>query len=407
MKITIRKTFKYRVYRCDKRDKYLHRRIDRAGQIWNHCLALQRRFYRLTGKYIQPNRMKSHIAKLRRQVARFEHWQLLGSQVVQDVAERQDRAYQRFFRGLAKRPPKFKKVKKYSSITYKQAGWKLRADTNVHETGGKQGGKKHIKSTGHLVIEGVEYKFVKHRELEGKIKTITMKRDSCNRLFVCFSVECEIDMPERVMTGETAGLDFGLQTFLTDDNGNAYKSPEFLKQELGRIKQLSRAFSHKQRGSKAHKRAQYALSRAQIRVSDKRTDSHYKLAHQLCDTFDTIYLEDLNLQGMKRLWGRKVSDLAFGEFVTILKWIGKKRGVELVFIDRYEPSSKTCSHCGSIQKLTLNDRVYACHRCGLVLDRDHNAARNIKRIGASIRLPEACQTGACTCLVVDGRSSLF
>lgn len=382
----IRKTFKYRLYRCDKRDKHLHDKINIAGIVWNHCLALQKRYYRLTGGYISKYRMQKHIGKLRSKSPRFAYWKKLGSQTTQLVTHKLDDAYQRFFKKLAKRPPKFRKVKLYRSITFTQAGWKLLGKNK-------------------LWIQGKVYKFVKHRELEGAIKSVTIKRDSCNRLWVCFSVECEIEIPKRVMTGKTAGLDFGLKTFLTDDTGKVYKSPEFLRQELKTIKRLSRQFSLKQKGSKSRKRAKYALSRAQIRVSDKRTDSHYKLAHQLCDEFDTIYLEDLNIAGMKRLWGRKVSDLAFGGFVTILKWIAKKCAVEIVFIDRYEPTSKMCSHCGNLQDMPLSYRVYECNCCGLVLDRDHNASINIKRIGASIQLPEACQTGTCACIAVDGRST--
>lgn len=267
----------------------MHDKINIAGMVWNDYLALQKRYYRLTGGYISKYKMQKHIGKLRSKSPRFAYWKKLVSQTTQLITHKLDDAYQRFFKKLAKRPPKFRKVKLYRSITFTQAGWKLLDNNKLH-------------------IQKRTYKFVKHRELEGMIKTVTIKRDSYNRLWVCFSVECEGNFEPRVMTGKTAGLDFGLKTFLTDDTGKTYKSPEFLKQELKTIKQLSRQFSLKQGGSKARKRARYALSRAQIRVSDKRTDSHYKLAHQLCDEFETIYLEDLNIAGMKRLWGRKISD---------------------------------------------------------------------------------------------------
>lgn len=101
--------------------------------------------------------------------------------------------------------------------------------------------------------------------------------------------------------------------------------------------------------------------------------------------------------------GAKNKRLEFSEFVTILKWIAKKCGVEVVFIDRYEPTSKVFSHCGTIQDMPLSHRAYDCNCCDLVLDRDHNASINIKRIGASIQLPEVCQTGTCACIAVDGR----
>src|ERR1044071_3362219 len=123
--IEIRRTYKYRLYRCDQRDKHLHQQINVAGTVWNHALALQKRYYRLTGKYIPLAVLKSHIAKLRRETVRYAFWNALGSQSVQDVLERLDDGYHRFFKRLNKRPPKFKKVRQRKSFTLKQAGWKL------------------------------------------------------------------------------------------------------------------------------------------------------------------------------------------------------------------------------------------------------------------------------------------
>jgi putative transposase len=125
MKTNIRKTYKYRLYRCDKRDKYLHDKINIAGIIWNHCLALQKRYYKLTGKYISKYTMQKHIGQLRSKSPRFAYWKKLGSQTTQLITHKLDDAYQRFFKKLAKRPPRFRKVKLYRSITFTQAGWKL------------------------------------------------------------------------------------------------------------------------------------------------------------------------------------------------------------------------------------------------------------------------------------------
>src|SRR5262245_7709703 len=107
--IEVRKTYKYRLYRCNKRDVFLHQQINVAGIIWNHALALQKRYFRLTGKYIPDGVMKHHIAYLRRETQRFHYWNDLDSQAIQDVLERLDRAYKRFFTHLAKHPPKFRK----------------------------------------------------------------------------------------------------------------------------------------------------------------------------------------------------------------------------------------------------------------------------------------------------------
>ena len=122
--LNIRRTYKYGLYRNDKRDVWLQRQINAAGWIWNHALALQRRYYKWYGKHLAVGRLKAHIARLRRDHPRFAAWPKLGSQAVQEVLERLEAAWERFFKKQGG-PPRFKKVKRYKSFTLKQAGWKL------------------------------------------------------------------------------------------------------------------------------------------------------------------------------------------------------------------------------------------------------------------------------------------
>jgi len=120
--ITVRKTYKFRLYRCDKKDRKLWHKIFVASTVWNHFIALQRRYYRLTGKYIAYQRMSVHVLKLRK-TPRFAMWRNLHSQSCQEVCRRVDDAYQRFFNGLAKGRPRFRKAKKYASFTFPQSGY--------------------------------------------------------------------------------------------------------------------------------------------------------------------------------------------------------------------------------------------------------------------------------------------
>ena len=186
------------------------------------------------------------------------------------------------------------------------------------------------------------------------------------------------------MTGKIAGFDFGLKRYLTGHNGHDIESPLFFKRSLNVIKRANRNRSRKHKGSKNRERARLDLARKHRKIERQREDFHWKLAHQLTDAYDEIRLEDLNLQGMKVLWGRKVSDLAFADFVVKLKYIAAKKGVKLKFIDKWYPSSKTCSACGAVNEtLNLRDRNWQCNSCGAIHDRDRNAAINIYRVGAS------------------------
>jgi len=213
-----------------------------------------------------------------------------------------------------------------------------------------------------------------------------------NRLWICFSVIEEITIGG-VSTDKSGGFDFGLKTFLTDDEGRPKTSPEFFKQDLREIRKCNRNLSRKTDGSRNRIRAKRKLGMAHEHIANKRRDHHFKLAHQLCDEYDTLFFEDLNLRGMKALWGRKVSDLGFGQFIQIVKYVASIRGKTVFFIDRWEPTSQTCSNCKHQQKIGLRERVFECQKCGLVIGRDHNAAINIKRVGTStlcrevVRLP--------------------
>jgi putative transposase len=378
-----RRTYKYRLYRCDKKDRKLRHKVFVASTIWNHFIALQRRYYRLTGKYISHYRMNQHALKLRRRSPRFVLWQDLHSQACQDVCKRVDDAYQRFFRGLVKGRPTFKKARKYRSFTFPQSGY--RVDGN------------------RVTIDGTTYKFVKHREMAGQIKTLTVKRDSVGRLWLVFSV-LETVSTEEASTGKSGGFDFGLKTFLTDDEGWTYANPQVFAHGLRKTRALNRQLSRKVEGSHRYKRAKRVLARHHITLADRRRDFHFKLAHRLCDEYDVMIFEDLNLEDMKALWGRKMSDLGFSQFMSILEWVALKRGKRVIRINRFTPTTQICSNCGQKHHLTLRDRVLNCD-CGLTIDRDHNAAINIKTAGASADYQSERKSPVRLRSRVDGRSS--
>jgi len=188
-------------------------------------------------------------------------------------------------------------------------------------------------------------------------------------------------------TGKIAGFDFGLKTFLTCFDGTKteiIESPQFFKQLLNSIQKASKQHSRKLQGSENRERARKHLVRQHEDIANRRQNWFWKLAHELTNRFDALCFETLNLKGMQRLWGQKISDLAFGEFLQILEWVATKKGKQIVFIDKWYPSSKTCSCCGHVlEKLDLSIREWRCPSCQSVNGRDENASRNIQMVGAS------------------------
>ncbi len=360
------RTHCFKLYQS-KRNKKLHQSINIAGSIYNHLIALHKRYYRLYGKSLNANKLMKHITKLKKR-KRFAYWNLLGSQAIQDIAQRIDRSYKLFFenrkRGVRSAPPSFKKVRRYKSFTLKQAGYWLVDGARI-------------------VIMGHEYKYFQSRDVEGTIKTLTVKRDSLGDIYLYLTCETE-ESPVEPRSGESVGFDFGLQTFLKASDGADVISPLFFKAERKEIRKLNKSLSRKKKGSNNRKRARIELARAHKRIANRRKDFHFKLAGDLAGKYALICVEDLNLKAMQKLWGRKISDLGHGQFVNILKYQCAKTGAAIVETPRFYPSSKTCFDCGHVlDDLPLSVREWTCPECGARHDRDLNAARNILRVGAS------------------------
>jgi putative transposase len=364
-------TLKFKLYQ-HKRNQYLKQSINAAGVIYNHCIALHRRYYRRYGKHLSCAKLQAHIAKLRK---RNPFWQLVGSQAVQDICQRIEKGYQLFFKGHNKgvRPPGFKKVKKYKSFTLKQAGYKFLGGNRVK-------------------IGNRVYQYWNSREIEGTVKTLSIKRTPLGELFMVVVVERIVEPIVKFETGKSAGFDFGLKTFLTCSDriasplaiGFSIEAPEFFKKSIHLVTKASREHSRKVKGSRNREQARLNLARAHEDIVNQRKDWFWKLAHELTDKFDVLCFEMLNLKGMKRLWGRKISDLALGEFLQILEWVAQKKGKQVIYIDPWYPSSKTCACCGHVlAKLDLSVRRWRCPSCGATNDRDENASVNIKRVGVS------------------------
>jgi putative transposase len=369
---TVRQAFRFKFF-GSKRLKRLHAVIDMAAEVWNHAVALKNRYYRLFGRTLPKAKLQAHLAKLRR--TRFPRWKAVGSQSVQDITDRLYQAWEAFFKGDIKRPPTFKKRRKYHSFTLKQTGYKLLGE-------------------GRIEILGKTYRFNQSRRIEGRIKTVNIRRDAVGDVFLSFSCD-EVPQPEPLPeTGQSAGADFGLKTFVTLSTGQKVESPQPLKAALRAIRKAHRDLSRTQKGSKGRKKARQAVARVHRAVADLRDDWQWKLARTLVERFDALAFETLSLEGMRRLWGRKVSDLGFGDFLQKVEWLAGKLGRTFVKIDRFEPTTQTCHACGHRQGMPLEVRTFVCEACGRTEDRDLNAAKNILEAGRGLRTGAGRKTAA-------------
>ena len=383
------KTYKFKLYNA-KRNRKLHRQINAAGLTYNHCISLHKRYYRLYGVGLKKNQLQKHLTKLKK-LRKFSYLKEFGSQAVQDVAERIEFGYQKFFRKENKRPPKFRKVKKNKSFTLKQVGWKLNEETHT------------------IIINKQKYRYHKSREVERLIKTVTIKRDSLGDIYIFLT--CQVDQ-NTVMPrlGKSIGFDFGLKNHILvaptamDD----VDMPSFFEQNRHRLRKAQQKISRKLdanveryiiRGKgriPIYKRPLFECKNIQKGVRDvvrlhkkianQREAYHWHLAHELCSKYALICIEDLNMRWMQKGHGKKVNDYSFAAFTTILEYVASRYGTTIVKVDKWFPSSQLCYDCGYQNKEVKNVRVreWVCPNCGKHHDRDRNAAKNILREGLRI-----------------------
>ena len=359
--------------------------LDDLCDVHNHFLKLENRYYRRYGKYAGRFRLQPHLTDLLKRTK--QHWAWIPRDTLDAVIIRLHIAWKRFLNIKDTGKPKFKRKGRYRSAKFqtchKLENGRVRLSFKSWDT-----------SSQRLKFDKRWFSFHQHRNWEGEVRYIQILRDSVGTYWLYVVTD---DTTQEVLraTGESVGADNVIQgmdlvysqtksglkdAFLTLNTGEKIQSPQFLKQSLNQLRKLNKAISRKVKGSNNYWRAVYALARLHRKVAAQRRDWHWKLATDLCRKFDLIATETLNLDGMKRLWGRKVSDLAFYQFVEILKYKCNKHKREFSQVGQWTATTKPCSDCGYDNKdLRLSDRQWTCPECGSHHDRDVNAAINILR----------------------------
>lgn len=363
----ITKAYKYKIYKQNaNHQKRLEDLLRTAAWVYNHTIALRKRYYSLYGKSPSQYQMQGHFSKMRSRC--YAKWREVDAHALRQTIERIYVGYDKFFRNEAKHPPTFKPWRTYKSITYQTSGYTLNGNVLT------------------LNKQKLRLKFHLSRPIEGKIQTVCISRDAVGDWWVSLTVRKEEEQPTMPMTGKAVGMDFGMVHYLTLSDGKKIESPQYLKEALDELRKRSRELSRKEKGSNSRKRARLDVARLHRRVRNLRTNFHWELACRLAAEYDTICIEDLDIKAMQQEWGRKISDMAFSDFVRVLSVVCKKQGKQLVQIGRWEATSKTCSVCGhKADDMPLSMRKWMCPECGTRHDRDVNAAVNILRLGLESR----------------------
>jgi putative transposase len=350
----INKAFKYRIYPNKEQQAALAVQIGHARWVYNWGLAQSR------DKYPGYNKLAKELPAMKRREDTF--W-LKGahSQVLQQSLKDLDAAWQNFFAHRHGRP-RFKSKRNRQSIRYPQPKLNWLGEKGIR-----------LPKVGYV-------KAVFHRPFEGRLKSVTVEKAPSGKYFVVLLAE--IEMNEAQFNGGEVGIDLGLSTFATTSSGEKVAPPKHYRKAQKKRKRLARQWSRKKKGSRNREKARIRLARLDEHIANQRQDFHHKVSRRLVEENQLIGLENLNVKGMMRNHhlAQSIGDAGWSQFVRFLQYKGEWYGCKVERVDRWYPSSKTCSACGhKVEALPLNIRSWVCSVCGTVHDRDVNASINIWR----------------------------
>ena len=359
------KAYKFRLYPNNKQEELIQKTFGCARFVYNMMLADKIEYY------------KEHKKKLNNTPAQYKkqyEWlKEVDSLALANVQLNLQTAYNNFFRDKKVGFPKFKSKKrnKFSYMTNNQGG-------NI----------RFSESYKSLKLPKLGFVKVKaHRKLKDNelIKSCTISKTPSGKYFVSILVEYKKEVEQKQVNNESqvVGLDFSMKDLYYSSEDKKANYPRYYRNSLKELAKEQRKLSRKKIGSNNRNKQRIKVAKLQEHIANQRKDFLHKESRKLVNNFDAIIIEDLNMKDMSRClnFGKSVHDNGWGIFTVFLKYKCELEGKQLIKIDKWYPSSKTCSNCGNVKSdLKLSDRVYTCD-CGLEIDRDYNASLNIKRVG--------------------------
>ena len=365
------RAFRYRFYPSPSQEVLLRKTLGCSRFVYNHFLALRIKEWTTNQKLVSFYETSSLLTQLKKEEE--TNWlNEVSSVALQQSLQNLQEAYNNFFKGLKKKQrvgfPRFKKKSNRNSVTLTKVGFSYK---NGEIFIAKSRKKLNIRWSRQLPSED--------------ISSITISLTPSGKWFISILVDdlndYTLPLCERIM-----GIDLGIETFVTLSTGEKVKMPD-LKPHYEKLKKLQKKHSKKKNGSKNKNKARIKVTRQHEKITNIREDFHHKLSTRLIHENQVVVMEDLNVSGMvkNRKLARAISQQGWYQFLTFLKYKAIMYGRELIQVDRFYPSSKTCSSCGVIQQsLPLSVREWTCESCGAVHDRDINAAKNLMALGTSV-----------------------
>lgn len=355
-------TYKHRIYPSKAQKTKLEHTLALCCELYNAALQERRDAYKVSKTSINYHAQAIQLPEIKniREDIRGAH-----SQVLQEVLKRLDTAFEAFFRRLKTKEktgfPRFRSRFRYHSFTFPQTGFVI------------ESGKLKLSRIGKVKIK-------LHRQIAGRIKTCTITKSATGKWFACFSVEIEAQPLPKSFAA--IGVDVGLKEFAVLSNGEAIHNPKFFRQEEKRLAKAQRRLSKAAKGTPERKYRRKVVAFVHERIADQRRNFAHQESSKLVNQYGIIIFEDLNIRGMLKnhSLAKSIADAAWSQLVQFTTYKAENAGRCAKQVNP-RSTSQRCSRCGEIVKKELSVRIHNCEGCGLVLDRDHNAAINILSLG--------------------------
>jgi len=361
------KAFKFRLLPTKEQEILLAKHFGCSRFIYNHFLSEKQKHYLENKETLKFNACQNMLIKQKKEEG-FDWLKEVNSQCLVATLVNLETAYTNFFKKKSEFP-KFKFKKNKNSFQIPQ----------------------HVSLKEHNVVQVPKFKegikFIKHRELKGIIKSATVSKNPTGKYYI--SILCVIEKPiQHKKTGKSIGIDLGLKDFIITSDGQRYCNPKFIRKYETRLAKKQRILSRKEKGSKGRDKARLSVAKVHEKITNSRSDMQHKISSKLVRDYDLIAIEDLNVKGMVKnhKLAKAISDVAWSSFVTKLKYKAQWNDKEVIVIDRFYPSSKTCNCCDNVKEsLSLDERTWTCSKCNTTHDRDVNASKNILRRALAIQ----------------------
>lgn len=358
----VRKSFQFRLRPTKKQAKALQKQLDECRWLYNELLAQRKLSFEDLDISLTKYQQLMFLPKLKEERPALEE---IHSQVLQNVVDRLDKAFQGFFRRCkaGEKPgfPRFRGMHRYNSFCYPQSGFAV-IDKELK-----------LSKIGNIRIK-------MHRSVEGEIKTCTLRRNASGDWDV--SLSCEVNVEPQAPRQESVGIDVGLTHFAVFSDGKKISNPRFFRKGQKDLAKAQKSLSKMDKGSKERRKKGKAVAKIHEKISNQRKDFCHKESKKIIDQYQYICVEDLDIKKMVEgsYLAKSIMDASWNQFRQFLTYKAAEAGRKLGLANPAY-TTQTCSQCGHREKKELWDRTHCCLACGYSANRDYNAAQNILALG--------------------------